>query len=140
MRQEVAGKNKLPNNWIDFLRNSVNKQQLFSFLSHKLESVECAEGKHIFTTIGPLVASVGVSDHIQACNHEEADTRILIHLQYALDNGATTCLVRTVDTDMIVIIASKFYDLLQQHPAADIWLAFGTGTKFISIPCAVFWE
>ena len=24
----------------------------------------------------------------------------------------------------------EFYDLLQQHPAADIWLAFGTGTKF----------
>ena len=126
----MAGKNKLPSNWIDFLRNSVNKQQLFQFLSHKLQSVECVGGKHIFTTVGTSVASAGASHHMQECNHEEADTRILIHLQDALDDGSTTCLVRTVDTDVIVIIVGKFYDLLQQHPAADIWLAFGTGTKF----------
>lgn len=130
MRREVGGKNKLPSNWIDFLRNSTNKEQLFSFLSHKLESVECMEGKHILTTIGTSVGSTGTNYHMQACNHEEADTRIVIHLQDALDNGATTCLVCTVDTDVIVIIAGQFYDLLQQHPSADIWLTFGTGKKF----------
>ena len=108
----------------------MNKQQLFSFLSHKLESMVCAEGKHLFATIGPSVVSIGVRHPMQVCNHEEADTTILIHLQDALDNGATICLVRTVDTDVIVIIVSKFYDLLQQHPAADIWFAFGTGTNF----------
>ena len=80
MRREVAGRNKLPSNWIDFLHNSVNKQQLFSFLSHKLESMVRIEGKHIMTTIGTSVASAGGSYHMQACNHEEADTRILIHL------------------------------------------------------------
>lgn len=89
----MAGKNKIPNNWIDFLCNSVNKQQLFLFLSHKLESMGCVEGKHLFAAIGPSVVSIGVSHLMQACNHEEADTRILIHLQDALDNGATTCLV-----------------------------------------------
>ena len=62
----------------------------------------------------------GKDSHMQACNHEEADTRILINLQDALDNGSTTCLAHTVDTDVIVIIVGKFYDLLQQHPAADI--------------------
>ena len=140
MRREVAGKNKFPRNWIDFLHNSVNKQQLFSFLSHKLESLECVEGKHIMTTTGTSVANVGTNHHMQACNHEEADTRILIHLQDALDNGATTCLVRTVDTDVIVIIVGKFYDLLQQYPAADIWLAFGTGTKFRHIHINTMYE
>ena len=53
-----------------------------------------------------------------------------LDLQDALDNGATTCLVQTVDTDVIVIIVGKFYDLLQQHPSADIWLAFRTGSNF----------
>ena len=66
---------------------------------------------------------------MQACNHEEADARILIHLQDALNNDATTCLLCTVDTDVIVIIAGKFYDLLQQQPAADISSAFGTRMK-----------
>ena len=65
MQREVAGKNKIPKNWIDFLRNSVNKQQLLLFLSHKLESVGCAEGKHLFATIGPSVVSIGVSHPMQ---------------------------------------------------------------------------
>ena len=73
---------------------------------------------------------IGASHPMQAYNHEEADTRILIHLQDALHNGATTCLVRSVDTDVIVIIIARFYDLLQQHTAADIWLAFDTGANF----------
>ena len=60
------------------------------------------------TTIGTSVASAGGNHHIQACNHEEGDARILIHLQDALNNGATTCLVHTVDTDVIVIIEGKF--------------------------------
>ena len=93
MRREVAGKNKLPNNWINFLRNSVNKQQLFLFLSHKLESMECAEGNCLYTTNGPSVVSVCASHPMQACNHEEANIRILIHLQDALANGTATCLV-----------------------------------------------
>ena len=55
---------------------------------------------------------------------------MLIHLQDALENGATTCLVRTVDTDVIVIIVGTFHYLRDQHPAADVWIAFGTGRNF----------
>ena len=57
---------------------------------------------------------------MQPCGHEEADTRILIHLQDALEKGFATCLVRTVDTDVVVIIVGKFHALLANHPAADI--------------------
>jgi hypothetical protein len=35
------------------------------------------------------------------CDHEEADTRLLIHLQEALQNNCTNCVVRTVDTDVV---------------------------------------
>ena len=64
------------------------------------------------------------------CNHEDADTRMLIHLQDALENGGNNCLVRTVDTDAIVIIVEKLHYLREQHPAADVWIAFGTGRNF----------
>lgn len=40
------------------------------------------------------------------CDHEEADTRIAIHIKDSLEKGARAILVRTVDTDVIVIIAS----------------------------------
>ena len=35
--------------------------------------------------------------------------------------------IRTVDTDVIVILAGMFYDLLVIQPLADIWVAFGVG-------------
>ena len=47
----------------------------------------------------------GSSSMMECCNHEEADTRIVVHLQHALKHGAKTDLVRTVDTDVIVILA-----------------------------------
>ena len=55
--------------------------------------MECVEGKQLYTTTGSSVVSVRASHSMQACNHQEADTRILIHLQDALDNGAAACLV-----------------------------------------------
>ena len=88
------------------------------------------EGKQIFTSGTTSVTAAGASHYMPECNHEEADTRMLVHLQDALENGANTCLVRTVDTDVIVIIVEKVHYIHEQHPAADVWIAFGTGRNF----------
>ena len=107
--------------------------------------LECIEGKQIFTSGTTSVTAAGASHYMPECNHEEADTRMLIHLQDALENGANTCLVRTVDTDVIVIIVEKVHYLREQHPAADVWIAFRTGRNFrylhINAICnAMLWE
>ena len=67
---------------------------------------------------------------MQDNDHEEADTKILLHLQHALQNGSRSCLIRTVDTDVLVIITGKFHKLLSMCPDADIWIAFSTGKHF----------
>ena len=70
------------------------------------------------------------------CNHEEADTRMVVHLRHALlMEGAVTVLVRTVDTDVVVILVGKFHDLKAVNADVNIWVAFGMGRnfKFISI-------
>jgi len=90
--------------------------------------MESLEEKYVVTTTGMSVAVAG--DIPPTCNHEEADTRMLIHLQDALDNGATTCLVRTVDTDVVAIFDGKFHKLLERNPAADVRLSFGAGKWF----------
>jgi 5'-3' exonuclease len=64
------------------------------------------------------------------CDHEEADTRLLIHLQDALLNGCATCTVRTVDTDVVVILIGKFHHLITLCQNVNIWVAFGTGKNF----------
>lgn len=57
------------------------------------------------------------------CDHEEANTRIhqLIYLLNALEHGSSTCLVRAVDTDVVVILTGKFHALLK-YPAAEIFV------------------
>ena len=64
------------------------------------------------------------------CNHEEADTRIVVHIRHALERGAQTVLVRTVDTDVVVILVGKLHDLLAYNQRAKVWVAFGMGATF----------
>ena len=60
------------------------------------------------------------------CNHEEADTRMVVHLINALENGLNS-IVRTVDTAVIVILVSEFHTIQEVYPEAGILIAFGTG-------------
>ena len=64
------------------------------------------------------------------CNHEEADTRMIIHVQDSLETGNNIILVRTVDTDVIVLLVGHFHSLHEEHPNVDVWVAFGTGKHF----------
>jgi len=67
---------------------------------------------------------------MNSCNHEEADTRVAVHVLHALQQGLKTVQVRTVDTDVVVVLAGQFHDLLVIQPLADIWVAFGMGKNF----------
>ena len=135
VRRKVSGKTKVPGNWKEFLRDSANKQELFGFLSEKVASpcVNFPDGKSVFITSGQNVVARGANHYMLPCDHEEADTRLLIHIQDSLETGSTTCLVRTVDTDVLVILISKFHDLVAIYPSADIWIAFGTGKDFVHL-------
>ena len=53
------------------------------------------------TTTGPSAVSTSI---METCNHEVADIRMLVHVQDALDNAATICLVCTVDTDVVIVL------------------------------------
>lgn len=133
VRRKVAGKNKLPRNWADFLRDSSNKQELFGFLTDKIAGVVCPENKEIAITSGPTVTVLGTDQSMGACDHEEADTRLVVHLQDAVQRGLTKCLLRTVDTDVVVILIGKFHHLVSLSQDVDIWIAFGTGKGFMHI-------
>ena len=68
-----------------------------------------------------------VDQTTQPCDHEEADTRIALHLFSAVRSGARNLLVRTVDSDVIVILVGLFSHF---HQDTNIWVAFGTGKFF----------
>ena len=125
VRRKVSGKTKLPGNWMDFLRDPLNKKELFAFLTSKVEELKLPPAKAAYVTSGQAVVSIGASTPMKNCNHEEADTRVVVHIVHALEQGAKTIQVRTVDTDVVVILAGTFHDLITTHPLADIWVAFG---------------
>lgn len=60
------------------------------------------------------------------CTHEEADTRIILHLEDAVTDGFNKISIRTVDTDVVVLAVAA----AQRQGNTEIWIAFGTGKSF----------
>ena len=67
--------------------------------------------------------------------HEEADNRMLIHIQDLLLNSITNVTVRSADTDVLVILIAFMPTLTRINQNVELWLDFGTGKnrKLISI-------
>ena len=95
--------------WSSFLKNEENKKELFTFISTQI-SKNKMRGKLLLTTHFETVLSNQHCDlsKRQLCNHSEADTRILLHLAHAAEQGHTTAYVRTVDSD-VVVLAVRFF-------------------------------
>ena len=62
--------------------------------------------------------------------HEEADSRICIHVQDALQKGARNILVSTVDTDVIVVLVSIYFHFCDVFHDVNICVGFGYGKHF----------
>ncbi len=54
------------------------------------------------------------------CNHEEADTRMVVHVMDSLEKGFNDIMIRTVDTDVIVILIGDFYTIHESYPSS-LW-------------------
>ena len=65
------------------------------------------------------------------CYQGEADSRICVHLKDCLEKGARKIYVRTVDTDVIVILSGIFFKLQSiLCRFGHNMVAFGMGKKF----------
>jgi hypothetical protein len=45
-------------------------------------------------------------DSLSLCTHEEADTRIFIHVADAVHNGHTHILIRSTDSDVVILASA----------------------------------
>ncbi len=80
---------------------------------------------------GKLVVSSGSTHQMLDCDHEEADTRMVVHVMDAIQRGARTVQIRTVDTDVLVVLIGKFHELCtEENLPLDVWVAFGMGKHF----------
>ena len=67
------------------------------------------------------------------CNHEEADTRMILHAANAAQYGHHNILIITVDTDVFVL-AIAFMQKLKEDGVRGCWVGFGAGTHLRYIP------
>ena len=102
-----------------------NKTELFSFLSHQVTILQ-TESKAVYATddhdVLCTMAQIDLTGLVP-CSHQEADTCLFLHVADAVKKGYRKLLVRTVDTDIVVVAIAT----LNRTKPDELWVAFGTG-------------
>jgi hypothetical protein len=92
----------IPGNWQAILRIDDNKTELSSFLATKAAGIDTC--KQVITTdVLKLPRCTGLAP----CTQEEADTRMLLHLEHAVRQGHNKVSIHTVDTEVVVLAISS---------------------------------
>ena len=98
VRRHIFPTTAIPKNWKDFLRVDDNKTELLRFLSQQVTRITTKEGAAIYATLkGNVLCSVDNADltNLVPCSHEEAATRLLLHVADAVKAGYREVCVRT---------------------------------------------
>ena len=67
---------------------------------------------------------------LQPCQHEEADTRMVLHLMDADKHGYRNAMLRNVDADVVVLAIAA----VSQLNMNELWVAFGVGRNLRYLP------
>ena len=113
----------LSSNWQQFLRVDDIKMESVHLLLQQINNLQ-ADDKEIIATDNQGVLCVPAREDLSQllpCTHEEADTHLIVHCVDAANKGHKSIMIRTVDTDVIVLAIASFHKL---------WIAFGTGKSF----------
>ena len=101
IHRHVTANGYLSGNWHDFLHVNDNKEELFCFLSRQvIESIR-VPGRQLVATVGEQVIAVPPYEDTKSlapCNHEEADSRMMLHATAVIKCGH-----RRMDTDVVVL-------------------------------------
>lgn len=127
---------KLPSNFQSFLSLSANKADLASFLSEALVKMapELQPSQELvisggFVDVMKVWTSSDRKNHSLSSNHEEADTRIVLHAKDALLEGYQRCVIQCRDTDVLVLALGHRSSL-----PPEVWMSTGLKSKKPFIP------
>ena len=91
------------------MRCDRNKVELFEFLAQQVPA-KVIQDKELLTTYNEDVISALPFDKegLSPCSHKEADTRMLLHAAHASRQGHSKIMIRTVDSDIVVLAIANF--------------------------------
>ena len=88
----MTGKTKIPHDWTKippdwkaFLQDSTNKKELFAPPKSRVSNFQFPKDKEGNTTSDESVVTSRCSSDMKRFDHQEADTRIAVHVQRALE-------------------------------------------------------
>ena len=115
------------------------KIAVFSSMSHRA-SLATARGIHLWNCLNVvcmeciiLYSSGNKITTISPTDHEEADSRMMLHLQHAVMAGHKVAFVRTVDSD-VVVLSIHHYPTFQNLGLTGLWIGFGCGKNYRDTP------
>lgn len=129
-RRRVTERGKVPQNWPSFLQNEENKKELYVFLAHKLKQ---ATGGLVFATAMASCVSNRedevnhMMEDMTDCLHEEADTRIFVHVMNAVKQSCITKAAILANDIDVVVIAVATFPVLKRSGLDHLWVAYGVG-------------
>ena len=130
-RCKLTPNGKIPKNLKCFLRNSKNKSDLFEFLA---KSVYCVEKGISYTTVANSSICNKIIRRPIECTHEEADTRLFVHLKHAIQTDSISkASIHANDSD-IIILAIAFFHELCSIGLNELWVSFGKGCATVWLP------
>ena len=119
IRVSVRENTPVMKNFTSFMRNDLNKTELSVMLAQSFTA----------TIVATNLENVVTNDlslnnqELGPCNHEEADTRLLLHVLSGSSCGYKKIFIITVATDVVVISLYHFFPL----DLEELWIEFGTG-------------
>ena len=105
MRIAVCHKTPLPKDFQSILRNNQNKTELFQLLADRFivnPSIVCTKLERVITKNEHNL------NRIDNCNHEEADTHVILHAVVASQTYKNILMI-TADTDVVIIALCHFF-------------------------------
>ena len=125
-RIRVTSSTPVTRNWRSFLRVNENKEELFRLLTSKCLNIEKLSTIQVNFAVDDEVYKNYESEGglpLSPCSHEEADTRMFVHVKNMANSGHQKVMIKTVDTDVVIIALALFSELNLE----ELWIEFGNG-------------
>ena len=114
MRRKVESNSLALADWQSFLRINDNKSELFHYLSNQLVEENALNNLvFAFDNVCKTTCSTNDMSLLYPTNHEEATSRLFLHVKDLARQGSQKIAIRAVDADVLVLAVSLYYDI--QH-------------------------
>ena len=81
--------------------------------------------------VATLRVNVRSNSHysMDVCTQEEADTFMMVHLKDMILNDSKTIFMKTVDSEVMVVLVGLFHIIKKSNNVGNIWLEYRTGAN-----------